>query len=1109
LVVVGEPGAGKSTVLAHWVKAQTKTKKDEDLFVYQMVDRSCGEHNYVKVLYRILNALRVTLDVQQQIEVTNDRIKSLFRAWLDTSELSHQQSNAPSRRVFIIIDGVDQFKHSNPSTRDWLPSEAPSFVKFIYSCQGNSKVAKFLKTKCEVVTVQPLDLEQRHSLLAKYAVGNPDFERIEALETWLKQDCCGNALYLHLLLSLATASTVWPVFPLDSFASKRKADLTTIEQLFIAAVSFFSSCTSLATRPASSLKSPATHLIQPSSKARDANSLVRVLQVLSISATGLLEEELMEASGVSGYDLDVIYNLFDPCFVRACGLISISNAVFRTAVKKTWPYDSKSLHLQLAELLEKKHYSSRRVEELTWHLSEAKTWLRLKDCLTEMLVFCTMYSPAYKLDLVSYWSQLVTYFDPVQEYNKSLEQFIAQYSPSLRDLFVLMLHFSCFMKDLSKIETELTPGYRHPPLKGVYELKEIHLLEEMSKFPYMLQGTDVELHSLSRALVADHLLRTEDRRKGAYFYKRWLWVEFPWTVLDQQSEFSLLMDKYDDCSDYLNFQRRVIKANTAFQIVHTAYSQADKRSALRNRSMSIRSMNKSGLVTSLSSSALEKSLMKTMNTPLSKSGVKLCASYERLSMTVIKEKRTAYKEHTVQFKNLSPLNIVDKVHLHLSSFTLEHLSMLKTQNYDLQRELNRKVHSTQLKTQQLVSLKSQLAKTQEKARAAGEMQLRMERIKQVMQNTQQTFQAVQFERIRLEHIVTCCMKNPSRNDEWQRGLEAAIESLAEFCQTREENCVKQRKEAAVTEDIAKELKQCFYEKQILQNSTIDRVTEQFQAKAYIISALVRGDNKRTGLLSKAARPLNAKHYRRRIREREQVMMKLQMYKGVLESRLAELEEQFSKFQTCFTSGSPQDLVGLLWLLERQEELKLTRERLTEKVEELRKDKDNLEVTLQKISMETAVEYERSDMAAVQGQLSVAEVRSQALHGDLQQVEGVSVSVQSFIESIAKAVKLNLEDMSQSEALDRISERLADFRSKIELVLGTSDYQEFMQMFPEVANSREAVSTADNIKYRGLSDSLDIPSLPAAPSFDQIAHRTTFKKSIKKKKALMASRKGVQ
>jgi hypothetical protein len=387
------------------------------------------------------------------------------------------------------------------------------------------------------------------------------------------------------------------------------------------------------------------------------------------------------------------------------------------------------------------------------------------------------------------------------------------------------------------------------------------------------------------------------------------------------------------------------------------------------------------------------------------------------------------------------------------------------------------------------------------------MHLKMEKIKQVMTHTQQSLQGVQFERTRLEHIVTCCMKNPPRNDEWQRGLEAAIEHLAEDCNTKGESCVKELKEAKVTGDIAKELKQCFYEKQILQNSTIDRVTEQFQAKAYVISALVRGENKRTGLLKKAAKPLNAKHYRRRIREREQIKMKLQMYRGVLKSRLAELEEQFSRFQNCFTLGSPQDLVGLLWLLERQEELNLARERHKEKVEELRKDKDNLEVTLKKISTETEVEYRKSDMIAVQGKLSVTEVRSEALHSSLQQVEVVSVSIQSFLASISKAVKLNFEDMSQSEALDCISDRLVDFRSKIEQVLGTSDYKEFMQMFPETHHSRVAVSTADNIKYRVL-DTLDFPPILSAPSFDQVAHRTTYKKNLKKK-TMTKSRKFLQ
>lgn len=190
--------------------------------MYQTVDRSCSEHSYTRVLYRIFNALRLTQDVQQRVELVEDRIKTHFRAWLETAEVLHQQSNAPTRRLFLLIDGVDKFRHSNrkQDSRDWLPIETPSFVKIIYSCEDNSKVARYLKRKCvNIITLQPLDIENRRRILAKYTLGYANIERIEVLNDWLPQDCCGTPLYLHLLLSLATADTTWDLFPLDRLPS--------------------------------------------------------------------------------------------------------------------------------------------------------------------------------------------------------------------------------------------------------------------------------------------------------------------------------------------------------------------------------------------------------------------------------------------------------------------------------------------------------------------------------------------------------------------------------------------------------------------------------------------------------------------------------------------------------------------------------------------------------------------------------------------------------------------------------------------------------------------------------------------------------------------------
>lgn len=116
--------------------------------------------------------------------------------------------------------------------------------------------------------------------------------------------------------------------------------------------------------------------------------------------------------------------------------------------------------------------------------------MKLKDQLTQLDVFTLMMTPDYKLDLFNYWVKLEQqHFDPVQEYNKTIEEFVAQHNPTNHDLLVLMLQFCRFFKEFTDMENSDTCHFRHPHLKGFYELKEIKLLDEVERLPEMFFPT--------------------------------------------------------------------------------------------------------------------------------------------------------------------------------------------------------------------------------------------------------------------------------------------------------------------------------------------------------------------------------------------------------------------------------------------------------------------------------------------------------------------------------------------------------------------------------------------------------------------------------------------
>lgn len=62
-----------------------------------------------------------------------------------------------------------------------------------------------------------------------------------------------------------------------------------------------------------------------------------------------------------------------------------------------------------------------------------------------------------------------------------MEVFEKRYKPSTKDLFTIFLQFSRFFKEFSDFETENTPDFRHPPILGYREVKNIGLYPEVDR----------------------------------------------------------------------------------------------------------------------------------------------------------------------------------------------------------------------------------------------------------------------------------------------------------------------------------------------------------------------------------------------------------------------------------------------------------------------------------------------------------------------------------------------------------------------------------------------------------------------------------------------------
>lgn len=130
------------------------------------------------------------------------------------------------------------------------------------------------------------------------------------------------------------------------------------------------------------------------------------------------------------------------------------------------PAIKEKLHEEIADAIRKVTANSvRKLEEETFHLYMAKAYSKMKERLIDIENFLLLFNPNTKYDLCRYWQKLEEQkFDPVTEYNKSIEGFETHYHPSPPDLFQIFLQVARFLKEFSDFETKNTPEFRHAPI---------------------------------------------------------------------------------------------------------------------------------------------------------------------------------------------------------------------------------------------------------------------------------------------------------------------------------------------------------------------------------------------------------------------------------------------------------------------------------------------------------------------------------------------------------------------------------------------------------------------------------------------------------------------
>lgn len=139
--------------------------------------------------------------------------------------------------------------------------------------------------------------------------------------------------------------------------------------------------------------------------------------------------------------------------------------------------------MDIADSLVKPTTDLRNLEERCFHLHRAntpKSYFSLKETLSNIENFLLFFNPINKFNFSFYWSVLIDKnYEPVIEFNKSIEFFTLRYLPDTQTTFQIFFQVAVFLKEFSDFEKPDQPSFRHPHIVGDSEIDEIGLYKEI------------------------------------------------------------------------------------------------------------------------------------------------------------------------------------------------------------------------------------------------------------------------------------------------------------------------------------------------------------------------------------------------------------------------------------------------------------------------------------------------------------------------------------------------------------------------------------------------------------------------------------------------------
>lgn len=380
LILTGDPGIGKSALLANWALEYRRAHPDQAVILYFIGAYPAGAH-WAAMIRRLTAELSSLFQLQLTLPGDADELPSAF------ADALHRA--AARGRFVLVLDGLNQLEDRDGAPDlVWLPTSIPSNARLFVSTLPGRSLEALRRRGCPEFHVEPLERAERERLIIDYLRQYSKSPSPAQVERIAAAPPAANPLYLRTLLE-----------ELRLWGEHQTLDRQISHYL-------------AASGPAELFENILARWERDYE--RDRPGLVReAFSLLWAGHYGLAEAELLDLLGNGAGPLPAAF--WSPLWLAAeqslisrSGVLGFSHPFLRDAVRDRYlPNESaqRAVHLRLADYFTHRPISSRRVAELPWQLAQAREYERLSMALSDPQ-FLLEVMGADEIEGRGYWAQI-------------------------------------------------------------------------------------------------------------------------------------------------------------------------------------------------------------------------------------------------------------------------------------------------------------------------------------------------------------------------------------------------------------------------------------------------------------------------------------------------------------------------------------------------------------------------------------------------------------------------------------------------------------------------------------------------------------------------------